>query len=262
MDYSERHGKLIRAAAFATGVMLVSAGTAIVRLIRRADPHFCFNTMFGHAAVFTVEDAAGWPVRMLAVGRSVQSGSYLGEKRFELPFEYYRAFERAVAAKGDAHDVLMLGGGAFAYPKHALTAHPDLRMDVVEIDPAIIDLARRWFFLGELEQLAGERLHVLTGDARAYLAACEKTYDVIINDLFASAEAVAEFAADEGIELVKARLNEGGLYLVNAVTSHLDYGRLAQLGELLEQHFAKVEMIECTDTDFSDDENYLFACSV
>ena len=61
---------------------------------------------------------------------------------------------------------------------------------------------------------------------------------------------------------MKARLNAGGLYLVSAVTSHLDYGRLAQLGELLERHFAKVEMIECTDTDFSDDENYLFACSV
>lgn len=260
MESGGRSRKILRGAAVATAAMIVSAGAAIVRLIRRADPHFRFNTLFGHAAVFTVEDGAGRPVRMLAVGRSVQSGTYLGEDRFELPFEYYRAFERAVSAKGDAHDILMLGGGAFAYPKHALIAHPGLRMDVVEIDPAIIDLARRWFFLDELERRAGERLHILTGDAHTYLATCGKTYDVIVNDLFASAQAVADFASDEGIELVKAHLDEGGLYLVNAVTSHLDYTRLAELGDALERHFGKVEMVECTDMDFSDDENYLFVC--
>ena len=260
MERDERYKRILRGAAVATAAMLVSAGTAIARLIRRADPHFRFNTMFGHAVVFTVEDGAGRPVRMLAVGRSVQSGTYLGEDRFELPFEYYRAFERAVAAKGDAHDILMLGGGAFAYPKHALIAQCELHMDVIEADPAIIDLARRWFFLEELERRVGERLHILTGDAHTYLATCGKTYDVIINDLFASAQAVADFATDDGVELVKAHLNKGGLYLVNVVTSHLDYARLAEVGELLERHFGKVEMVECTDLDFSDDENYLFVC--
>ena len=247
-------------AALATAALVGSAALALVRVLRRADPHFCFNTMFGHAVAFTVEDSAGRPVRMLAVGRSVQSGTYLGEMRFALPFEYYRAFERVVHARG-ARNVLMLGGGAFAYPKFALTTYDDMRMDVVEIDPAIIEFSRRYFFLDELEQRAGERLHIICGDAHEYLAGSVKTYDAIINDLFASAEADAAFATDEGLELVKAHLARGGIYLVNAVSSPLDYGSLAQTGELLEKHFSHVEMVECTDADFSTDENYLFVCS-
>ena len=53
---------------------------------------------------------------------------------------------------------------------------------------------------------------------------------------------------------------EDGIYVVNAVSSPLDYRQLAETGELLERHFSSVEMVECTDADFSDDENYLFVC--
>lgn len=249
--------RLLRGAAVATAALIGAAAAAIARLLRKADPHIRLNTLFGHASIFTVEDDEGDPVRMLAVGRSVQSGTYLGDKRFELPFEYYRAFERAVMAKGGVHDVLMLGGGAFAYPRHALTAHEDVRMDVVEIDPAIVELARRWFYLDELEACAGDRLSIRIGDALDYLATCGKSYDVIINDLFASGEAVRAFLSDEGMALVRARLRAGGIYLVNAVCSPPDYRRLQEVGEALERQFPQVEMVECTDADFSDDENYL-----
>ena len=258
----QRKEKLLAGAAAATAALVGTAALAIVRVLSRVQPHFRFNTMFGHACVFNVEDSAGRTVRMLAVDRSVQSGTYLGENRFALPFEYYRAIERAVMAKGDARNVLMLGGGAFAYPRFALTAHEDMRMDVVEIDPAIVDLARRWFFLRELEERAGERLAIHTVDAHSYLETCTERYDVIVNDLFAGFEADAALLSDESLELVKAHLAEGGIYVVNAVSSPLDYQRLAETGELLEQHFSSVEMVECTDADFSDDENYLFVCQL
>lgn len=254
------NGKLLAGAAAATAALVGTAALAIVRVLSRVQPHFRFNTMFGHACVFNVEDSTGRTVRMLAIDRSVQSGAYLGEHRFALPFEYYRAIERAVMAKGDAREVLMLGGGAFAYPRFALTAHGDMRMDVVEIDPAIVDIARRWFFLDELEQRAGERLAIHTVDARGFLEACTARYDVIVNDLFAGFEMDAALLSDEGLELVKEHLAEDGIYVVNAVSSPLDYRQLAETGELLERHFSSVEMVECTDADFSDDENYLFVC--
>ena len=256
----QKKEKLLAGAAAATAALVGTAALAIVRVLSHVQPHFRFNTMFGHACVFNVEDSAGRAVRMLAVDRSVQSGAYLGENRFALPFEYYRAIERAVMAKGDARNVLMLGGGAFAYPRFALTAHEDMRMDVVEIDPAIVDLARRWFFLRELEELVGERLAIHTVDAHGFLESCTERYDVIVTDLFAGFEMDAALLSDEGLELVKAHLAEGGIYVVNAVSSPLDYRQLAEMGELLEQHFSCVKMIECTDADFSDDENYLFVC--
>lgn len=253
---AEKH--LIKGAAVTTVALIGAAAAAVVLLLRKADLHIRPNTLFGHASVFTVKDGAGDSVRMLAVGRSVQSGTYLGDKRFELPFEYHRAFEHAVMAKGAAHDVLMLGGGACAYPKHALAAHEDMRMDVIEIDPAIVELARRWFYLDELEARAGDRLSIHIGDALDYLVACGKSYDVIINDLFASGEAVRALLSDEGMALVKAHLRADGLYLVNTVCPPSGYRRLQEVGEALERQFPQVEMAECTDADFSDDENYLF----
>ena len=133
-------------------------------------------------------------------------------------------------------------------------------MDVVELDPAIVGVARRWFFLDELEERAGERLSIHMVDARSYLETCAARYDVIVNDLFAGFEMDAALLSDEGLELVKEHLAEAGIYVVNAVSSPLDYRQLAETGELLERHFSSVEMVECTDADFSDDENYLFVC--
>lgn len=253
---------LIKGAAVATAVLIGVAAATVSRLLRTVDLHIRFNTLFGHASVFTVEDGAGNPVRMLAVGRSVQSGTYLGEKRFELPFEYYRAFERAVLAKGAVRDVLMLGGGAFAYPKGALIAHEDMRMDVAEIDPSIVELARRWFYLDELEERAGDRLAIHVEDALGYLATCGKSYDVIINDLFASGETVRSLASDEGLACVKAHLREGGIYLANVVCPSSDYRSLQETDDALERHFPQVEMVACTDDDFSDDENYLLVAKL
>lgn len=65
--------------------------------------------------------------------------------------------------------MLMLGGGGFAYPKFALMSHEGLRMDVIEYDGEITRLARRWFYLDELERAAGDRLRVITAEARSYL---------------------------------------------------------------------------------------------
>ncbi len=140
----------------------------------------------GQAQVFCVRNAAGAEVRVLQKGGVWQSATYVDDRRFEPVFAYYRAFDHmfeAARTGGVAvRRVLMLGGGGFAYPKHALTARPDLRMDVVEIDPAIVQAARDYFFLDELEErlaeeaaAAGEstsRLRVITCDGRACLEAC------------------------------------------------------------------------------------------
>lgn len=142
----------------------------------------------GQAQVFCVRNASGAEVRVLQTGGVWQSATYLGDRRFEPVFAYYRAFDHmfeAARTGGVAvRYALMLGGGGFAYPKHALTTRSDLRMDVVEIDPAIVQTARDYFFLDELEQrlaeeaaAAGEdasRLRVITLDGRAYLEACAR----------------------------------------------------------------------------------------
>lgn len=137
------------------------------------------------------------PVRVLRSGGVFQSATYTGEHRFEPVFEYYRGFDTMFAAESPLasafghgmSDVLMLGGGGFAYPKHLLTTREGISLDVVEIDPAVVSGARRWFFVDELEERLGDasrargnRMRVFVADARAFLDQQDCLFEVSLPD--------------------------------------------------------------------------------
>ncbi len=254
----------------------------------------------GQAQVFCVRNAAGAEVRVLQTGGVWQSATYVDDRRFEPVFAYYRAFDHmfeAARTGGVAvRRALMLGGGGFAYPKHALTTRPDLRIDVVEIDPAIVQAARDYFFLDELEQRLAEeaaaagggvsRLRVITLDGRAYLEACARAqksvaaacaepaegrteqgtsapdeaarYDAIINDTFSGREPVRALATVEAAHTAHACLVPGGLYLANVVSraGGTDVEFLRDVVATLAQVFACVHVITAFDDEAGED-NYL-----
>lgn len=177
---------------------------------------YSYASMFGTAEVFAVETDDGVPLRMLYVDGGFQSASYLGERRFEPPFAYCRAFDSMFGADRSPKRVLLLGGGAYSYPKHLLTQHPDVCMDVVEIDPVIVDIARKHFFVDELEALCGNCLHSFVQDGFAFLQDAEPgAYDAMINDSFVGTVADAPLLSSEGLRLAKRALSENGLYLLN-----------------------------------------------
>ena len=147
MSLSKKSKKSIGLALGAFGVAGVSALLAYG--VRKADPRF-YRTKFGPAVVCTTTDADGRAVRLLLVGRSVQSATYVDEEyRAEPVFDYYLAFDLIFDAKPDIERVLMVGGGGYAYPKHIIATRPEVHMDVVEIDPAITRIALTDFYLAE-----------------------------------------------------------------------------------------------------------------
>ena len=135
---------------FALGALGVAGTSALLAYgVRKADPRF-YRTKFGPAVVCTTTDADGRAVRLLLVGRSVQSATYVDEEyRAEPVFDYYLAFDLMFDAKPDIERVLMVGGGGYAYPKHIIATRPEVHMDVVEIDPAITRIALTDFYLAE-----------------------------------------------------------------------------------------------------------------
>lgn len=134
----------------ALGALGVAGTSALLAYgVRKADPRF-YRTKFGPAVVCTTTDADGRAVRLLLVGRSVQSATYVDEEyRAEPVFDYYLAFDLMFDAKPDIERVLMVGGGGYAYPKHIIATRPEVHMDVVEIDPAITRIALTDFYLAE-----------------------------------------------------------------------------------------------------------------
>ena len=77
----------------AAALAVLSAAAAAVTtfaactLWRRLDPRLGPRGMFGRLAAITLPDEQGTPVRLLFVDRSVQSATYLGERRYDLPLE-------------------------------------------------------------------------------------------------------------------------------------------------------------------------------
>ncbi len=74
--------------------------------------------------------------------------------------------------------VLGLGSGVTAA---AVLAHPVGSVDVLELEPAVIE-ASRFFAAGQGRSLADPRLRMVIGDGRSFLRATSARYDVVISE--------------------------------------------------------------------------------
>lgn len=276
MGLSKKSKKSIGLALGALGVAGVSALLAYG--VRKAGPRF-YRTKFGPAVVCTMTGPDGRAVRLLLVGRSVQSATYMDEEyRAEPVFDYYLAFDLMFDAKPDIERVLMVGGGGYAYPKHIIATRPEVHMDVVEIDPAITRFALSDFYLAEylsdfpfggtydlgricadgcdyladLSRVAQEEPGGEGRDSefarqarRRYGASFGRRYDAMVFDVFAGKKPVASLASPTAIRNAHTCLNPGGVLIANVVST-LEGPKSAflhQYVEALEGEFAHVHVI-------------------
>jgi SAM-dependent methyltransferase len=104
--------------------------------------------------------------------------------------------------------ILGFAGGttARAYEKY----FPRTRIDGVEIDGELFDLAKRWFGLNERPEL---ELHA--EDARPFLRRSEHRYDAIFVDAYRQPYIPFYLTSREFFELARDRLRPGGVVIVN-----------------------------------------------
>jgi len=110
-------------------------------------------------------------------------------------------------------DVLFIGGGGFSGPKRFLIDYPDVRVDVVEIDPDVIAAAKRYFGVTE-----HPRLRIFNEDGRIHLARSQKKYDLIILDAYSRTYVPFHLMTLEFFELVAAHLGEQGVVVSNLIS--------------------------------------------
>lgn len=258
-----RDGLVTRCAL--AGAALAAAGAVALR-VRALDPHLVRGRC-GLALVYTMRDDAGERVRVMRTGRVFQSATYLGERRMEPPFAYYRAFARVFDLRPDARRLLVVGGGGFAFPKLVAAGHPGVRTEVAEIDPAVIRAARRWFFLDEAvarARAAGGDLTVVCDDGRSVLERAEPaSLDAVVLDAFVGAEPVRRLATVEALRLVRRALAPGGVCLANVVSRSggADVGFLRSFVATALTVFPHVEVAPATDERHAEEDNYLVVAS-
>lgn len=254
-----------RALTFAVGAAGIGCILSKYRE-RKNYAEYTYPSMFGTAEVFTLTTESNQPVRVLNVGGGFQSATYLGSKRFEPVFEYYRAFDHMFDSGNKVSRVLMLGGGGFSYPKHLLTTTKSVSIDVVEMDPAIVEIARKHFFVNELEQRychgKNARLGIYISDGLSFLAnADDCAYDAVINDAFDGANPVVGLLTSSALLEAKRLLKKDGLYMLNAVIAEEDREMLHTYMEILLEGFSNVYAIRCFDEEFTGEDNWLLIAS-
>ncbi len=156
------------------------------------------------AAAAGVAFAPAWDARVMSSGPAIYAKTYLasGILSGHLPLLAHPA-PRTVF-------VLGLGSGVTAA---AVARHPVERVDVLEIEPAVVEASR--FFAGEQGGLLGDpRVRIAIGDGRSFLLSAGPRYDVIISEPSNPwIQGMAGLFSAEFFALAKQRLHPGGLML-------------------------------------------------
>ncbi|MHB9287793.1 spermidine synthase [Halobacteriales archaeon Cl-PHB] len=129
-------------------------------------------------------------------------------------FEYTRYFHLPLLLQDDVDRVLFVGGGGFSGPKRFLQEYPNVTVDVVEIDPEVVRVAREYFDVPRTD-----RLNVHVGDGRTYLRETDETYDLIVLDAYRSDRVPQHLTTVEFMDLAKSRLDEDGAVLANVISA-------------------------------------------
>ncbi|HKV85605.1 MAG TPA: fused MFS/spermidine synthase [Ktedonobacterales bacterium] len=124
-------------------------------------------------------------------------------------------------AISSVHRVGVIGLAAGTVAREYTAADPRVQIDGVELDPAIVQVGRKYFGMTE------PNLHVQVGDGRAYLRATRNQYDVVAIDAFQQPYIPFQLTTQEFFQEIRAHLSPTGVVCLNTGHTRNDY-RLVQ----------------------------------
>ena len=127
---------------------------------------------------------------------------------------YSQLMMAALALPAEPKRALILGHGGGSLAKWLGRYWPELELDTVEVDPAVVQAAERYFSYAPAR---GHHVHVR--DARMFLRGTSATYDVIWLDVFARHLIPFHLTTREFFQEVRARLHPDGVLAVNLSSS-------------------------------------------
>lgn len=113
---------------------------------------------------------------------------------------YPSTFERAA--------FVGLGGGRTA--SYLVDSFPQLAMEIAELDPEVIRLAKKYFGVKE-----SERLKISAQDGRIFLTRSKATYDAVFLDAYRGPFVPFHLLTREYFEIIKKHLRPGGVVAQN-----------------------------------------------
>ncbi len=178
-------------------------------------------------------------VKVLVLDRLVHS-YVIPERPLVLKYPYLQILEEIVkyiARENPALKVLHLGGGGYSFPRYLEIVYPQSVNEVVEIDPAVTQVAYE-----ELGLPLNTSIRTYNVDARFFLLQrkAEEKYDIVIGDVFNDTATPYHLTTLEFDKLLKTHMSSGGVYLLNIIDDYAKGRYLPSLLYTLKQTFKYV----------------------
>ena len=162
--------------------------------------------------------------------------TYDPDRKLSVSHFTYALSGLARAYTTNIHDVLCIGLGVGIVPMDF--ARQGARVDVVEINPAVVPVAVRFF------GLQTNQLNLTLDDGRHFLNRCRKQYDVVVLDAFLGDSSPSHLMTREAFASIRRVLRPGGTLVINSF-GNLEDGKdffTASLHRTLQAVFPGVRM--------------------
>ena len=228
----------------------VAASEMNIYSLRQTNDLYDIDTEYSRVRVFRTTDKTGEPIEALATDPYfTQSAIYLDSDVRVL--EYSRFYHLSRHFKPDFSRTLMIGGAGFTYPREYLRTYPNAMIDVVEIDPKMVQIARRFFRLED-----DPRMKIVNEDGRVFLNhAPAGGYDAVLMDAFGSLFSVPpQLTTVEAVRQISRVMNDDGVLIANLGSAIKGDGSLFLQAEFAtyKQVFPNVYLFK-VNTDYTDE---------
>ncbi|HWP58264.1 MAG TPA: fused MFS/spermidine synthase [Candidatus Acidoferrales bacterium] len=184
----------------------VSAFTLVANGWARTKTIFQKDSMYHRIRVEEDEEA-----RYLYFDRTLQSAMTLSDPQgLRLNYTYYASI--GLAFVPEVRRLLIIGLGGGSLPKKYAKEFPQMEIDVAEIDPEVVQVARKFFHVRESKNL---RIH--TQDGRLFLNRTAQTYDLIMLDAYYTDAIPFHLTTREFFQAAERKLDRDGVLVANVI---------------------------------------------
>jgi spermidine synthase len=131
-------------------------------------------------------------------------------------FEYTEYFQMPWLWNTNIHRVLMEGLGGGSTPRAYQHYYTNVMVDVVEIDPMVVEVAKKYFGVTETPNLV-----IHTNDGRVFLRQTTNVYDVIVMDAYSTtrygSSLPRQLTTKEFFTLASQHLSTNGVLAYNVI---------------------------------------------
>jgi spermidine synthase len=183
-------------------------------LYRSHDLHD-FDTHYNRLRVFRATDERTQkPMTALTTDPlTTQSAIFLDSD--ELVLRYSKFYHLLRHFKPDFQNTLIIGGAGYTFPSEYVRKYPGKKIDVVEIDPQMTEIARRFFRLKDNPQM-----RIFHADGRVFLNQTRDKYDIILVDAFGSVYSVPfQLTTVEAAQKMRDALTNDGAVILNMISA-------------------------------------------